>query len=145
MITEGSKVPKPNIITPAYGPQSNIDKFLMMYTCKLCSGRNAQMVSKVAYTKGMVVSTCRHCKKLHLIADNEGKLDMAQYGKKIEDFLLEKGESVQRISITEQDLEDNYLIDKDGVVNLVPKIAGQPAADVNIVDFRPFNPPSRSS
>lgn len=44
MITEGSKVPKPNIITPAYGPQSNIDKFLMMYTCKLCSGRNAQMV-----------------------------------------------------------------------------------------------------
>ena len=50
---------------------------------------------------------------------------MAQYGKKIEDFLQEKGESVQRISITEQDLEDNYLIDKDGVVNLVPKIAGQ--------------------
>jgi len=82
-------------------------------------------VSKVAYTKGMVVSTCRHCKKLHLIADNEGKLDMAQYGKKIEDFLREKGESVQRISINEKDLEENYLVDKDGVLSLVPKIAGQ--------------------
>ena len=128
-----------------------------------------EKVSKVAYTKGMVVSTCRHCKKLHLIADNEGKLDMAQYGKKIEDFLRDKGESVQKISITEQDLEENYLVDKDGVVTLVPKIAGQvlsslsfwyfrsvaiissffifpqPAADVNIVDFQPFNPPSSTS
>jgi len=125
-----------------------------------------EKVSKVAYTKGMVVSTCRHCRKLHLIADNEGKLDMAQYGKKIEDFLRDKGESVQKISVTEQDLEENYLVDKDGVVTLVPKIAGQvllffppftiiaveiliyfsqPAEDVNIVDFQPLNPPSRTS
>lgn len=73
----------------------------------------------------MVVSTCRHCKNLHLIADNEGKLDMAQYGKKIEDFLRDKGENIQKLSITEKDLEDNYLIDKDGVITLVPKIAGQ--------------------
>jgi hypothetical protein len=37
-----------------------------------------------------------------LIADNEGKMDMAQYGRKIEDFLEAKGEVVQRLSINSQ-------------------------------------------
>ena len=64
-------------------------------------------ISKVAYANGMVVSTCKHCQNLHLIADNEGKMDMAKYGKKIEDYLIEKGEKVQKMSLTEQDLEDN--------------------------------------
>jgi len=51
-------IPKPNIITPAMGrPKNpNVERFLMMYTCKLCEGRNAQMVSKIAYYKGMVRS-----------------------------------------------------------------------------------------
>jgi hypothetical protein len=37
---------KPNIVTPTAGTGGNsvIEKFLLMYTCKLCSGRNAQMV-----------------------------------------------------------------------------------------------------
>lgn len=83
----------------------------------------------------MVVSTCKHCKKLHLIADNEGKMDMAQYGKKIEDYLREKGENIQKLTITAKDLEDNYLVDKDGVITLVPKIGGQPPTDVSIVDY----------
>ena len=82
-------------------------------------------VSKVAYNHGMVVSTCKHCKNKHLIADNEGKMDMAQYGKKIEEFLESKGEVIQRLSVSPKDLEDNYLIDKDGVITLVPKIGGQ--------------------
>jgi hypothetical protein len=30
---------------------------------------------------------------------------------------------------------DNYLIDKDGVLSVVPKIAGQPPADANIVEL----------
>jgi DNL zinc finger len=82
-------------------------------------------VSKVAYNYGMVVSTCRHCKNKHLIADNEGKLDMPEYGKKIEEYLKSKGENIQKLSITAKDLEDNYLIDKDGILTLVPKVAGQ--------------------
>jgi transcription elongation factor Elf1 len=105
-----------------------MEKFLMMYTCKICQGRNAQMVSKVAYRSGMVISTCKHCKSHHLIADNEGKLDMPEYGKKIEDYLKEKGERVQKLQVTPRDLEDNYLVDKDGVLTLVPKMSGQPAA-----------------
>ena len=83
------------------------------------------MVSKVAYNKGMVISTCRHCQNLHLIADNEGKLDMKQYGHKIEDYLKEQGETVQKLTISQQELDDNYLVDKDGALQLMPKMAGQ--------------------
>lgn len=52
-------------------------------------------------------------------------MDMGQYGKKIEEFLESKGEVIQRLSISTKELEDNYLIDKDGVITLVPKIGGQ--------------------
>ena len=40
----GSAIPKPKVVTPASGSKHNLEKFLMMYTCKLCTGRNAQMV-----------------------------------------------------------------------------------------------------
>lgn len=74
----------------------------------------------------MVVSTCKHCKQFHLIADNERKLDMGKdYGPRIEDFLKSKGETVQRLSVSLQELEDNYLVDKDGILSMVPKAAGQ--------------------
>jgi hypothetical protein len=123
----GSQIPKPRIIVPSKGnTNAELEKFMMMYTCKICNGRNAQMVSKVAYNYGMVVSSCKHCKNKHLIADNEGKLDMAEYGKKMEDYLRGRGEAIQRISVTAKDLEDNYLIDKDGVLSLVPKVISPP-------------------
>jgi hypothetical protein len=32
---------------------------------------------------------------------------------------------VQRISINDKDLEENYLVDKDGVITLLPKVGGQ--------------------
>jgi len=61
----------------------------------------------------------------HLIADNQGKLDMPEYGKKIEEYLSAKGESVQKMTINSDDLEDNYLVDIDGEISLFPKIGGQ--------------------
>ena len=74
----------------------------------------------------MVVSTCKTCKQYHLIADNERKLDMGQdYGARIEDFLKTKGERVQKLSVSLQELEDNYLVDKDGEVIMIPKATGQ--------------------
>ena len=42
--SEGTR--KPNVITPKVD-QNSIEKFLMVYTCKLCSCRNAQMVNFV--------------------------------------------------------------------------------------------------
>lgn len=40
----GNQISQPKVVTPASGSKHNLEKFLMMYTCKLCSGRNAQMV-----------------------------------------------------------------------------------------------------
>jgi len=119
-------IPKPDIITPLAGTNNtNIERFLMMYTCKKCNGRNAQLISKIAYKEGIVVSTCKTCKVTHLIADNLKKLDMSEYGTKIDEYLESKGERVQRMSVSREDLENNYIIEKDGVVSLQPKIGGQ--------------------
>jgi len=136
-----SSVPKPNVIVPSQGStDKNIEKFLMMYTCKICNGRNAHMVSKIAYTKGMVIATCRHCKSKHLIADNEGKLDMKEYGSKIEDYLTAKGEKVQKLSITTDMLEDYSLIDIDGELKVVPKNSPlQVDPNANIIDINNDN------
>ena len=42
-----TSVPRPKIITPSRGNvNANLEKFLMMYTCKTCTGRNAQMAIK---------------------------------------------------------------------------------------------------
>ena len=52
--SERSEIPKPKIITPSRGKlNSNLEKFLMMYTCKICDGRNAQMVSKWSVNEKM--------------------------------------------------------------------------------------------
>ena len=95
---EGQSVSR---ITPSKGV-SSVEKLLMMYTCKMCGGRNAHMVSKVAYNHGMVVTTCRHCKNRHLIADNDQKLDMGPDTpafQKVEDLLRSRGEKVQRMQV----------------------------------------------
>ena len=41
-----AKKPPNKVLKPSLGTKSSsvIEKFLMMYTCKICSGRNAQMV-----------------------------------------------------------------------------------------------------
>lgn len=53
-------------------------------------------------------------------------MDMKEFGPKIENYLEERlGESVQRMTISEADLENYYLLDKDGVLSLYPKAAGQ--------------------
>ncbi|KAJ1439323.1 hypothetical protein B484DRAFT_444072 [Ochromonadaceae sp. CCMP2298] len=97
-------IPKPNIITPAMGrPKNpNVERFLMMYTCKLCEGRNAQMVCCAVYS-------AMYCASL---------------------------------SVSLDELEDNYLIDKDGELSVVPKAAGQPDTGVNVIDLVNIKIPS---
>jgi hypothetical protein len=46
--SKGFAQPKgPKVIVPTPGNAKN-EKFMMMYTCKLCNGRNAQMVSRLS-------------------------------------------------------------------------------------------------
>ena len=78
-------------------------------------------ISKIAYEQGLIVTTCRHCKSRHLIADNTNSMDMAEFGPKIEDYLRRQGETVTKLTLTPKQLEDNYLIDYNGQLTLVPK------------------------
>eukprot|EP00607_Mallomonas_marina_P005964 CAMPEP_0182427472 /NCGR_PEP_ID=MMETSP1167-20130531/17394_1 /TAXON_ID=2988 /ORGANISM="Mallomonas Sp, Strain CCMP3275" /LENGTH=79 /DNA_ID=CAMNT_0024609731 /DNA_START=584 /DNA_END=823 /DNA_ORIENTATION=- len=70
---------------------------------------------------------------------------MPEYGKKIEDYLTAKGETVQKMSVSARELENNYLVDSDGSLSLFPKEGGQPPLDVNIIDLPPPPPSSSSS
>lgn len=80
------------------GKLDQIDKkFQLYYTCKKCNSRNAHIISKLAYEKGVVIVKCNGCQNNHLIADNLKwfKDDNTN----IEDILKQKGETVKRVSL----------------------------------------------
>merc|ERR1719336_3470547 len=69
-------------------------KFKIMYTCKICDHRNSHMISRIAYTQGIVIATCQGCNSKHLRSDKTGLLD---YGLWDVEMLAQSGESVTRL------------------------------------------------
>ncbi|XP_037938056.1 mitochondrial protein import protein ZIM17 [Teleopsis dalmanni] len=45
-------------------------KINLTYTCQICKIRNSNIISKVAYSKGVVIVQCNGCQNRHLIVDH---------------------------------------------------------------------------
>eukprot|EP01040_Poterioochromonas_malhamensis_P012302 gene12301-13455_t len=139
----GTTLPFNKVISPPYGAKkSGVQKFMMMYTCNMCNHRNAHMIAKIAYEKGMVITTCASCRQRHLIADNQERMDMPEMPRRVEHLLQNLGQKVQKMHITEDDLERYLIVEKDGELALYPKAVGPPPTDLTIVDL-PKKPPRK--
>ncbi|OAD73528.1 hypothetical protein PHYBLDRAFT_95282, partial [Phycomyces blakesleeanus NRRL 1555(-)] len=71
------------------------DKIMIGFTCKVCDERSQHVMSKLSYTKGVVLIQCPKCENRHLIADNLGWFRDTKVN--VEDLMKENGEEVSRV------------------------------------------------
>ncbi|KAI8339425.1 DNL zinc finger-domain-containing protein [Chlamydoabsidia padenii] len=84
---------EPQVVDPKH-------QLLIGFTCQVCQVRSHHLMSKQAYTKGVVLIQCPDCKNRHLIADNLGWFQDSKTN--VEDLVKEKGEAVRKVVVDEQ-------------------------------------------
>ncbi|XP_015598842.1 uncharacterized protein C24H6.02c [Cephus cinctus] len=72
-------------------------KLHLSFVCKRCKSRNNKIISRLAYTNGIVIVRCDGCKNNHLIADNLGWFGHTEGKMNIENILAKKGEKVRKV------------------------------------------------
>ncbi|RUS20831.1 DNL zinc finger-domain-containing protein [Endogone sp. FLAS-F59071] len=80
---------------PADQPNQPKSQMLIAFTCKVCSHRTHHVMSKQAYTTGVVIIQCAGCKNRHLIADHLGWF--RDGSTTVEDLVRENGETVRKL------------------------------------------------
>ncbi|KAG0167184.1 hypothetical protein DFQ28_005680 [Apophysomyces sp. BC1034] len=78
-------------------------QMLIGFTCKVCEERSHHVMSKLAYTKGVVLIQCPGCENRHLIADNLGWFRDEKTT--IEDLVKEKGEAIRKVVVDDKGVE----------------------------------------
>ncbi|KAM9994256.1 hypothetical protein ACTFIZ_005549 [Dictyostelium cf. discoideum] len=94
-------------------------KYYIEFTCtyvdpKLkteCGFVSKKTFSKHSYHKGVVLIRCEGCKKIHTIADNLGWTGY-ENAKNIEEIMAEKGETVRRYLLKQDEIEDEKKSDE---------------------------------
>lgn len=71
------------------------------FTCKVCNTRSYHTMSRLAYTKGVVIIACPGCKAKHLMADHLGWFDSQTKVGTIEEILEKagRGSEIERGSV----------------------------------------------
>ncbi|XP_066295267.1 DNL-type zinc finger protein-like isoform X2 [Branchiostoma lanceolatum] len=81
------------------------EKMQLIYTCKVCQTRSVKVISKIGYTKGVVIVKCSGCNNNHLIADNLGWFSKEQGRRNVAAVLAGREDQVLEYSLDEGTLE----------------------------------------
>lgn len=87
--------------------------FVAVYTCRVCETRSARLISKRAYSHGIVLLRCPGCDGLHLLADNIGMFGgrvsaqelLAAHGEAVRQGKVSAGADGQVLGLEPEDVE----------------------------------------